>query len=125
MILTEFLPAVAPRTYAWSTKSRRFLLSFSKAGLPVAVFLSKKQQHSGLQKKFQTADDKSAAWVSAVLGLSFSTVVLYLVSWVFNWKPRLRYVKGIYESPEWTISYPSGDTWAYRQCQITADFSVL
>lgn len=116
MILTEFLPAVAPRTYAWSTKSRKFLLSFSKAGLPVAVFLSKKQQHSGLQKKFQTADDKSAAWVSAVLGLSFSTVVLYLVSWV---------VKGIYGSPEWTTSYSSGDTWAYRQCQITADFSVL
>lgn len=75
------LKAVASRTCAWSTKSRRFLLSFSKAGLTVAVFLSKRQQHSGLQKKFQTSDDKTAAWVSAVTGLSFSTVGLYQVSW--------------------------------------------
>lgn len=119
------LKAVASRTCAWSTKSRRFLLSFSKAGLTVAVFLSKRQQHSGLQKKFQTADDKTAAWVSAVTGLSFSTVGLYQVSWVLNCKPRLRYIKRIYESPEWTISYLSEDTWAYRHCRITADFSVL
>lgn len=68
----------APEACAWFTNSRRFLLSSSKAGLGATVFPPEKWQHSDLQNGFQTVDDKAAAWVWAVIGLSLSVGALEL-----------------------------------------------